>query len=364
MDSTQTAEIQTLCTIQSTLSKAGLDRKINLPNVIVLGAQSSGKSSVLEHIIGREFLPRGQGIVTRRPVIIQKIVDPNISKDQLSINDTPVNSYERLGQMLFESMEQAARSGDGITPEPVIVKMVLNTGVSLSLIDMPGLTKIALKGQSPEFPQLIENICRSYIQNPNSILLAVSPANVDVANSDALHLARQVDRTGDRTIGVFTKMDLIEDPNTIRKAFEGRAYTLKLGYFGVVCRSKKDMNNGVTLDQALAKEASFFAKDSFFRDFSSNLGIKNLSQRLSFHLLAKIRETLPFVKTSVQNMITQKQAYAKNFQKISDLYNTGSHHALIVSLVTMFTNSFQGVFQGGTLKNMKGILPKLTKSEK
>jgi dynamin 1-like protein len=354
MDSNQTAEIQTLCTIQSTLSKAGLDRKINLPNVIVLGAQSSGKSSVLEHIIGREFLPRGQGIVTRRPVIIQKIVDPNISRDQLSVNDTPVSSYEKLGQMLSESMQQAARSGDGITAEPVIVRMVLNSGVSLSLIDMPGLTKIALKDQSPEFPKLIENICRSYIQNPNSILLAVSPANVDVANSDALHLARQVDRTGDRTIGVFTKMDLIEDPNTIRKAFEGRAYTLKLGYFGVICRSKKDMSSGVTLKQALSKESSFFSKDSYFREFSSNLGIRNLSQRLSFHLLQKIRETLPFVKTSVSNMITQKQAYAKNFQKISDLYNTGSHHALIVSLVSMFTSSFQGVFQGGTLKNMKG----------
>ena len=144
MDSTQTAEIQTLCTIQSTLGKAGLSRKINLPNVIVLGAQSSGKSSVLEHIIGREFLPRGQGIVTRRPVIIQKIVDPKISRDQLFMNDSPVSSYEQLSKLLFESMEQASRSGDGITAEPVIVKMILNSGVSLSLIDMPGLTKIAL----------------------------------------------------------------------------------------------------------------------------------------------------------------------------------------------------------------------------
>ena len=173
MDSTQTAEIQTLCTIQGTLSKAGLSRKINLPNVIVLGAQSSGKSSVLEHIIGREFLPRGQGIVTRRPVIIQKIVDPSISKDQLFLNDSPVSSYEKLSKLLSESMDQASRSGDGITAEPVIVKMILNSGVSLSLIDMPGLTKIALKGQSPDFPKLIEGICRSYIQNPNSILLAV-----------------------------------------------------------------------------------------------------------------------------------------------------------------------------------------------
>jgi dynamin 1-like protein len=245
MDFAQSAEIKTLCTIQSTLADAGLSRKINLPNIIVLGAQSSGKSSVLEHIIGREFLPRGQGIVTRRPVIIQKLVDPQVKNDKLFVNNSPVSTYRELSSKLSESMKQAAQSGDGITGEPVIVKMIINTGVSLSLIDMPGLTKIALRDQSPEFPQLIENIVRSYIINPNSILLAVSPANVDVANSDALSLARQVDPEGERTVGVFTKMDLIEDPNTIRKAFEGRAYLLKLGYFGVICRSKKDMENRV-----------------------------------------------------------------------------------------------------------------------
>lgn len=198
MDSSQSTEIKTLCTIQGTLAAAGLSRKINLPNIIVLGAQSSGKSSVLEHIIGREFLPRGQGIVTRRPVIIQKIVDPSVRKDMLFLNNEPMSGYKELGQRLTESMKRAAKTGDGITAEPVIVKMILNFGVSLSLIDMPGLTKIALNDQSPEFPQLIRDIVLSYIQNPNSIMLAVSPANVDVANSDALSLAREVDIDGSR----------------------------------------------------------------------------------------------------------------------------------------------------------------------
>lgn len=84
---------------------------------------------------------------------------------------------------------------------------------------------------------MLENISRTYIQNPNSILLAISPANVDVANSDSLKLAREYDLKGERTIGVFTKMDLVEDPHTILKAFEGRAYTLNLGYYGVICRN-------------------------------------------------------------------------------------------------------------------------------
>jgi len=68
-------------------------------------------------------------------------------------------------------------------------------------------------------------------------MLAVSPANVDVANSDSLKLAREYDLKGERTIGVFTKMDLIEDPHTILKAFEGKAHSLSMGYYGVICRS-------------------------------------------------------------------------------------------------------------------------------
>ncbi len=119
------------------------------------------------------------------------------------------------------------------------------------MIDMPGLTKIALRDQNEKFPEIIEDINKTYIQNPNSILLAISPANVDVANSDALRLAREFDPNGKRTIGVFSKMDLVEDPNTILKAFEGKAYNLKLGYYGLVLRSQKDINNNQDIQRAL-----------------------------------------------------------------------------------------------------------------
>lgn len=79
-------------------------------------------------------------------------------------------------------------------------------------------------------------------------------------------------------------MDLIEDPSTIRKAFEGRAYTLKLGYFGVVCRSQKDMRSGVSLEQALRNEASFFSKNREFQEFTAQMGIKNLTHKVIFFI--------------------------------------------------------------------------------
>lgn len=105
---------------------------------------------------------------------------------------------------------------------------------------------------------MLENMSRTYIQNPNSILLAVNPANVDVANSEALRLAREYDYKGERTIGVFTKMDLVEDPHTILKAFEGKAYSLKLGYYGVICRNQQEINQNMSIPLALKKEEKFF----------------------------------------------------------------------------------------------------------
>lgn len=156
-------------------------------------------------------------------------------------------------------MQEAALKPEGLVREPLVVRMICRTGYSLSMIDLPGLTKIALQGQHQNFPQLIEEMNRTYVQNPNSIILAISSANVDVANSDALRLVRDYDPEGTRTIGVFTKMDLVEDPTTIRHSFEGRAYPLKLGYYGLVCRSQEDIKNRIPVPAALQKEARFFA---------------------------------------------------------------------------------------------------------
>jgi replication fork clamp-binding protein CrfC len=78
---------------------------------------------------------------------------------------------------------------------------------------------------------------RLYIQNPNSLILAISPGNYDIANSDALKLAREVDPEGERTLGVITKMDRVEDGESIVPVLDGKVYPLALGYVGVKCRA-------------------------------------------------------------------------------------------------------------------------------
>jgi len=67
--------------------------------------------------------------------------------------------------------------------------------------------------------------------------LALSPANADLANSDSLKMAREVDPQGERTIGVLTKIDLMDEGTNAIDLLNGSVYPLKLGYYGVKCRS-------------------------------------------------------------------------------------------------------------------------------
>ena len=103
-----------------------------------------------------------------------------------------------------------------------------------------------------------------YISQENTIILAVSPANQDLANSDALKLARRVDPDGFRTLGVITKLDLMDEGTDARDIFEGKLLPLKKGYVGVVNRSQKDIDERKSIEQSLQKEKEYF-RDSPYK---------------------------------------------------------------------------------------------------
>ena len=76
-----------------------------------------------------------------------------------------------------------------------------------------------------------------FIDTPNALILALTAANTDLANSDALKICKEVDPDGERTIGVVTKIDLMDEGTDAIELLQGKIYPLKLGYFGVKCRS-------------------------------------------------------------------------------------------------------------------------------
>ena len=113
------------------------------------------------------------------------------------------------------------------------------------------------------------------------VILAVSPANVDLANSESLKLARSVDPRGLRTLGVLTKLDLMDAGTNALDVLQGRTYPLKLGFVGVVNRSQQDIMQDLPMEDARKKEEDFFRSHSVYRNIAHRCGTKFLAKTLN-----------------------------------------------------------------------------------
>ena len=114
-----------------------------------------------------------------------------------------------------------------------------------------------------------------------SVILAISPANVDLANSESLKLARAVDPQGRRTIGVLTKLDLMDAGTNALDILTGRVYPLKLGFIGVVGRSQQDINAQKPMEDQIRTEEEFFRNHPGYRNIAHRCGTKFLAKTLN-----------------------------------------------------------------------------------
>ena len=186
----------------------------------------------------------------------------------------------------------------GISKKPIHLKIFSPHVLNLTLVDLPGLTKVAVGDQPEDIEQQIKEMLYSYITQHNTIILAVTPANQDLANSDALKLARKVDPQGDRTIGVITKLDLMDEGTDARDILENRFLPLKKGYIGVVNRSQKDIDTKKDLRAAMEAEREFFLT-SPYKKMASKMGTKYLQQVLNKELSNHIRSKLPEIRAEI-----------------------------------------------------------------
>lgn len=118
--------------------------------------------------------------------------------------------------------------------------------------------------------------------------MALTAANTDIANSDSLQMARQVDPDGDRTIGVVSKIDLMDEGTDALELLQGNLYPLKLGYFGVKCRSQKQIDDNMTIKEAIIFEKDFFGRHPVYSSYSDRLGIPYLSSSMNKILIHHI----------------------------------------------------------------------------
>ncbi|KAJ8145972.1 hypothetical protein OY671_000967 [Metschnikowia pulcherrima] len=265
---------------------------LKLPSIVVVGSQSSGKSSVLEAIVGHEFLPKGNNMVTRRPIELTLVNSPESASE---IAEFPalkifnVSDFQQVQKTLYD-LNMAVPASECVSNDPIQITIRSPRVPDLTLVDLPGYIQIEALDQPTELKQKIRALCNRYLEAPN-IILAISAADVDLANSSALRAAKVADPRGERTVGVITKIDLV-DPEKARAILLNRKYPLKMGYVGVITKAPSSANTTstslfsrkkVTGFQAYVAQQNF--EFNFFKekkeDFTGTVtGSRNLKKKL------------------------------------------------------------------------------------
>lgn len=160
------------------------------------------------------------------------------------------------------------------------------------------MTKNPVGEQPKDIEQKLMEIIRPYIENPNSLILALSKASDDLANSESLKLAREVDSSGQRTIGVITHLDLVDHDTDAINDLMNKTYPLKLGYVGVICRGPKDIEEKKTIKQKMEEEREFFEKHKGLSKMN-NTGINFLIKSLNVNFVNHIKKSLPEIRTNI-----------------------------------------------------------------
>lgn len=341
--------------LQDALASLG-PTAIDLPQITVVGSQSSGKSSVLENIVGRDFLPRGTGIVTRRPLVLQlfnhrlppgKTLPDNETNEYewgefLHVSGKRFHDFDAIRDEIVKVTEATTGHNKGISAEPITLRIYSPNVLTLTLVDLPGLTKVPVGDQPKDIERLIREMVMKFISKPNAIILAVTAANTDLANSDGLKLAREVDPEGSRTIGVLTKVDLMDQGTDVTDILAGKVVPLRLGYVPVINRGQQDINSKKSIKSALDFEAEYFQKNPAYRPYLRQCGTPYLAKRLNSILLNHIRTTLPDIKNRIDLNLKKYQTELGALGPPTQ----GSSSSVVLQVVTEFCNEYKSVLEG------------------
>ncbi|KAH0421177.1 interferon-induced GTP-binding protein Mx1 [Colletotrichum camelliae] len=306
---------------QATLAKIDKLRALNvgaiipLPQLVVVGDQSSGKSSVLESLTGFSF-PRAAGLCTR---YVTQITCRRGPEKGIIVSVIPRPDADETLKFKLLQFKRHLSSIDGSDLASVFEEANIAMGIRmgadekdqqhLTVIDVPGIFRVSTPGLTTESDiVLVENMVKSYMENPRTIILAVISCTVDIATQEILKLAEAADPEKVRTMGVLTKPDLVTETATRGAIIDlvlGRRSTLKLGYYVVKNRSADD-NSSTLLERAAAEQAFFMAPA--WSPISDRCGTTALKLKVCELLMHISKQEFPHVKADIEQRLRQCRA--------------------------------------------------------
>ncbi|XP_071398781.1 dynamin-2 isoform X3 [Centroberyx affinis] len=331
--------------LQDAFSSIGQSCNLDLPQIAVVGGQSAGKSSVLENFVGKDFLPRGSGIVTRRPLILQLVNNKAEHAEFLHCKGRKFVDFDEVRAEIEAETDRITGSNKGISPIPINLRVYSPNVLNLTLIDLPGMTKVAVGDQPVDIEHQIRDMLMQFITKESCLILAVTPANQDLANSDALKIAKEVDPQGLRTIGVITKLDLMDEGTDAKDILENKLLPLRRGYIGVVNRSQKDIDGKKDIRAALAAERKFFLSHPAYRHMAERMGTPHLQKTLNQQLTNHIRDTLPGLRSKLQSQLLSLEKEVEEYKNFRPDDPTRKTKALL-QMVQQFGVDFEKCIEG------------------
>jgi GTP-binding protein EngB required for normal cell division len=341
--------LRKLINVVDELRDVGLQQYINLPRIAVLGTQSAGKSSLLESIMGIDCLPRGDGVVTRRPLELRLVHTPHIDKPWgvfEEIKGEKLTDFDKVKDRINELTDKVCGGTKGIVDQPIVLTVYSPTCPDLTLIDLPGITRVPLPGQPEDIERITKEMAGRYCKDPRTIILCVLSANADMSTSDGLQMARKWDPSGERTIGVITKIDIMDAGTNAKKMLLNQEIQLKLGYVGVKGRSQKDISDKMRVIRALDAEKEYFATHPVYSTLpAGHCGTEALTNKLTKILFHHIRMHLP----SILKEIMAKAAECE--ERLRDLgtplpVTSKEKMQLLWNMIMDFTENFKNTLKG------------------
>ena len=341
-------KLRKLINLIDQLRDCGVNEYIKLPRICSLGTQSSGKSSVLESIVGLDFLPRGDGVVTRRPLELRLCHISHgepwaIFEERKGVKFT---DFIKVRETIEALTDEVCKTDKNIVDKPIVLNVYSQTCPDLTLVDLPGVTRVPVGNQPKNIEQITKDMATRYIEDPLTIILCVIAANSDIATSDGLKLAKEIDTSGSRTLGVLTKLDIMDAGTDARKALMNEEIYLKLGYVGVKNRSKQDLNNKLSMAETSRKEKEFFKSHPVYKNLpAGHLGTDVLINKLTKIYFKIIRENLPRIIKAINDRVKEAEEELDGLGQPMPTDDAGKM-SLLWNMINEYCDIFRNILQG------------------
>ena len=341
-------KLRKLINLIDQLRDCGVNEYIKLPRICSLGTQSSGKSSVLESIVGLDFLPRGDGVVTRRPLEL-RLNHINSGEPWAIFEErkgTKFTDFIKVRETIEALTDEVCKKNKNIVDKPIVLNVYSQTCPDLTLVDLPGVTRVPIGDQPKNIEQITKDMARRYAEDPLTIILCVIAANSDIATSDGLMLAKEIDVTGSRTLGVLTKLDIMDAGTDARKTLLNEEIPLKLGYVGVKNRSKQDLVNKLSMAETSRKEREFFKSHPVYKNIpAGHLGTDVLINKLTKIYFRIIRENLPRIIKAINERVKTAEEELQGLGQPMPTDDAGKM-SMLWNMINEYCDIFRNVLQG------------------